>query len=379
MSNTDFMQINWKQGMSVSSSHFIATENFLLERVTKSMKALQDRFSYGLLPMATQEDPSISISLVGTNEFAKVVLNSYHGITQGGYIINMNAANDSVSCPCATDGMSSENGWDVVLTVSPFERKPCGEPNMQENPPRYPFVEPEYKLQVVARDRSMINKYGPYDVVVGYLVKKDTSFKLDPTFIPPSLAMNSTPELASFLKSFSKSISNIKNSVGVIMEKAYIQAEKKNSATIMVNILDLCKELQRALASLFFKWHNYGMSLSPYEVVELTANMASALSTALTFYTKTDKEDILKYFYEWNGIQPSSFEQVLAELVACEFNQNRISYSMALVERVLKTLEDLFVSLSRLDYVGQHKESIVIGVKDNEQAPSSNKSSWLEL
>ena len=162
------------------------------------------------------------------------------------------------------------------------------------------------------------------------------------------------------------------------MEKAYIQAENNNRTTIMINILEVCKDLQRSLSSLFFKWHNFGMSLSPYEMVELVANLAGAVSTSLTFFKKTEREEIMKYFHEWNGIQPSSFEQILSELVMNEFQQNRIFNSIKLVQNVLRMLEELLVSLSRLDYVGQHKETIVIGVKDAEQS-ANNKTSWLEL
>ena len=164
----------------------------------------------------------------------------------------------------------------------------------------------------------------------------------------------------------------------MIMEKAYVQAENNNRTSVMVNILEVCKELQRTLSAVSFKWHNYGMSLSPYQVVEIVSGLANAVSTSLIFFKKTDKEEILKYFYEWNGIQPSAFEQVMADLTVAEFQQNRISDSLTLAQKVLKTLEDLFVSLSRLDYVGQHKESIVIGVKETEKT-SNNKTSWLEL
>lgn len=378
MSNTDYKQINWKQGMSVSSAHFIATENFLLERVLKNSALLQDRFSYGLLPIESDSDSSMELSVVGTNEYAKLVLNSYHGITQGGYLIDFESDNDAVSCPCEVDGVVSEEGWDVVLSVSPFDRNPCGEPNMQENPPRYPYVAPSYKLYIVARDKSYVNQYGPYDVVVGFLRKRDTSYKLDSSFIPPSLTMRSSDGLRSMMKMFSKSIATIKNSLDVIMEKAYVQAENNNRTNVMINILEVCKELQRSLSSMFFKWHNYGMSLSPYQVVEIISGLASAVSTTLIFFKKSDKEEILKYFYEWNGIQPSAFEQILADLTVAEFQQNRISDSLALAEKVLKMLEELLVSLSRLDYVGQHKESIVIGVKETEKT-SNNKTSWLEL
>lgn len=364
--------------MSVSSAHFIATENFLMERLTQTSAIFQNRFYYGLLPMESPEDPSMAIAIVGTNEYAKVVLSSYHGITQGGYLVDLEASNDAVSCACATDGQVSELGWDIVLSVSPFDRNPCGEPDMRETPPRYPYVEPSYKLSIVAREKSYVNHYGPFDVVVGVMLKNDNTYRLDPTFIPPSLSMSSTSELTSFMKEFSKSIATLKNSVSTIMEKAYLQAENNNRTTIMINILEICKDLQRSLTSLYFKWHNFGMTLSPYEVVELVANLAGAVSTSLTFFKKSEREEIQKYFHEWNGIQPSFFEQILSELVSNEFQQNRIFNSITLVQKVLKMLEELFVSLSRLDYVGQHKETIVIGVKDAEQN-ANNKTSWLEL
>lgn len=54
--NIVFKSVNWMQGMSVSSSHFIATENYLMERLMKNTEALQNKFAYGLLPMVTYED-----------------------------------------------------------------------------------------------------------------------------------------------------------------------------------------------------------------------------------------------------------------------------------------------------------------------------------
>jgi len=45
-----FLSVNWMQGMSVSSSHFIDTENYLLERILQNMSLVQGSFMYGLLP-----------------------------------------------------------------------------------------------------------------------------------------------------------------------------------------------------------------------------------------------------------------------------------------------------------------------------------------
>ncbi len=376
--NNTFKPINWMQGMSVSSAHFIATENYLLERLMNNSEALQSKFAYGLLPMNGKSDDDegqMQLSVTGKGDGSRLTLYSYHGITQGGCLVNIDPS-QAVSCVCDPSIEPVEDGWDVVLSVSPFERRPCGEPDMQEMPPRYPYVDPVYKLSIVERNLHFVNTYGPFDVVVGLLRMKDGDFKLDTNFIPPALAMSSDPRLRRNMEIFSKSISTIKNALDVIMGKAYSPSAQKSS--VLEHTLDICKEMQRSLATMFFKWHSYGVSLSPYQVAETIAGMSNTILASFTFMSKADKDDMLKYFYEWNGIAPSAFEQVLDDAVSVGFSQNRIGQSMLAIKQMLSTLEDLLVNLSKLDYVGQHKESMVVSVTSaSEETTQGKKSSWL--
>lgn len=373
--STIFKSINWMQGMSVSSSHFIATENYIMERLMKNTELLQDKYAYGLLP-SIDEEPQMQLSVVGKGAGTRLVLYSYQGITQGGYYIDLNASDESVNCICEDNGERADEGWDVILSVLPFERRPCGEPDMKEVPPRYPFVDPSYKLSIVARDKNSVNHYGPFDVVVGLLRKKDGEFRLDGNYIPPSLSMSATTDLANYMRSFSQIISSIKNALDLILTKAF--AQSANKSDVLENVVIICKEIQRSLASMYFHWHNYGMAMSPYKVTEIISGLANAILTSLTFMSKANKEEVLKYFYEWNGVSPSAFEQIMDEVVSLEFNQNRISLSMLSIDSMLKMLEELMVSLSRLDYVGQHKESMVISVSSTkEETNQGKKSSWL--
>lgn len=373
MAVTNFKQVNWKQGMSVSSSHFIAMENFLQERIMLNSSFLQKSFSYGLMP-ELGEDPQMQLSIVRNNEFSRLVLYSYHGVTKGGYVIDYDAQDESVSCDCNVDAGLQNEGWDVVLSVMPFERRPCGEPNVQENPPRYPYVDPMYRLSIVARDHAYVNQYGPFDLVIGYLRKNDTTFKLEGTYIPPCMTMDSCEELRSCMKAFNRMIDSIDKSLSVIFEKAY--AQKKNETQLMIDLLEIFKELRRGMARISFNWRNQGSTLSPYEVVEAIASLANAITASLTFLPKNQKEDVLKYFHEWNGIQPSIFEMNLSELGRNKFEQNRIATSIELVDTALKMLDSLLAKLSQLDYMGQHSDGgIVVGATN--QKDSSNKStSW---
>lgn len=361
------------QGMSVSSSHFIATENFLMERLMKNTETLQNKFAYGLLP-AQGEETYMRLCLEGKGDGTRLVLNSYHGITKGGCLVDIDQS-QTVECECSPAIDIAEYGWDVVLTVSPFERRPCGEPNMQEEPPRYPFVDPVYKLSIIERDSKNVNDYGPFDVVVGLLRKKDGVFRLDDSYIPPSLSMTADRNLVRYMDLFTQSVSVMRSALGIIMEKAY--SSNAGKTDVLDNTLVICRELQRSMADMYYKWQSYGAMLSPYQVTEIFGGIANSVLLGFSFMSKGGKDAVLKYFYEWNGVSPSAFEKVLDEVASKEYRQNRIDASMNSIYNMLKTLEELLVGLSKLDYVGQHKESMVISVSSAEENVENNKSSWL--
>lgn len=375
--NIVFKSVNWTQGMSVSSSHFIATENYLMERLMKNTEALQNKFAYGLLPMVEYEDKEGQMSLFvdGKGTGTRLVLNMYHGITKGGCLVDIEPS-QPVFCECSSEIDMAEYGWDIVLSVSPFERRPCGDPDMQETPPRYPFVDPVYKLSIIERDREYINEFGPFDVVVGLLKKKDGELMIDNSYIAPSLSMSSTYKLRRGFESISQSMTTIKNALSVIFNKAY--ASTANKSECMENTLKVCRELQRAISNMEYKWLSYGLSLSPYQVSELFGEIANSIMASFMFMSKSGKDEMLKYFYEWNGMAPSSFEEILDNVASKGFCQDRIATSMSSIDSMLNVLEDLLVSLSKLDYVGQRKESMVISVTSaKDSAGQDKKSSWL--
>lgn len=371
---SEYLPVNWMQGMNVSSSHFVATENYLLERMLRNTSVLQSPFLYGLLPEEKGE-PSMRLRINGKGSHALLVLDAYRGMTPGGYMLLLNDGNERVSCPCETEGEVPEAGWDVVLSVSPYDRNPSGEPNLQETPPRYPFVEPSYRLNMVARLKKEVNRYGPFDVVVGLLRKKESAFVLDANYIPSSMTMSSHPDLRGYVNSLSEKIATIQNSVRLVIEKAMGQSDR---SSVMDSVLLLSKELMRSLGSLYFRWRNCAYTLSPYQAVEILTSLANSVMVGLGFLPKREKEEMLKYFYEWNGISPSSFEHMMEEAVDKPYNHNRIRSSMLVVDGVIRTLEELFVNLSHLDYIGQHKESIVISVSERHSDGASSKGTgWL--
>lgn len=371
--NMNFKSVNWMQGMSVSSAHFIATENYLMERLMLTTEVLLGKFAYGLLPQ-NENSKEMQLRVEGKGDGTRLVLDSYQGITKGGCLVDITQT-QSVTCECKSTIDQSEYGWDVVLSVSPFDRRPCGEPNLMEEPPRYPFVDPIYKLSIIERDKDCVNEYGPYDVVVGLLKKKDGEFKLDNNYIPPSLSMTSDIKLKRYMNQFSQSVTLMKSVLGVILDKAY--SSNANKTTVLENTLLFCREVLRSLSDMEYRWRSYGLSLTPYQVAEIFGRMANSVLVSFSYMSKSDKDEMLKYFYEWIGVAPSSFEQMLGDVASNVFCQNRIDASMSSIHDMLKLLEDLLVNLSKLDYVGQRKESMVISVSSAKEKSDNGELSWL--
>lgn len=373
MEKSAFNLVNWVQGMNVSSAHFIATENYFSEKMIQGLSVCMKEYAYGILSERKGANDTI-LSLEGRAEHAKVVLNSYRGITPGGVIINFDKE-VGVECSCNALDSVSEDGWNVVLTVAPYDRNPYGEPDMMETPPRYPFVEPSYRLNLMARLKNASDYYGPNSVIVGLLRKKDDSFVLDANYIPPTVSMSDNPDLLELHRRFSSYLADVKFAVSIVLSKAL---EQSNRTPLVSNIILVCKMLFQTLSALYFDWHNRSYKYSPYQVVEVMNRMASSFLTALAFLPRSEKEDLMNYFKEWNGIAPSSFEQMLDESISHSYNHNRIGESMLLLECVLKNMQELFVELSHLDIIGgRRKEDMVISFSDKQVDQLKGRESWL--
>ncbi|WP_282917796.1 hypothetical protein [Porphyromonas macacae] len=370
MSKFKYFPVNWVQGMSISPEHFVNTENFFMERILRYNGLSLYPDHYGLLPM-TDEKSSVGLRISGMETFGHVFLDSYSGFTPGGYLIQFSDSEEAVSCPFPDANSFVEEGWDIVLSVSPYERVPSGNPDVHEEPPRYPYVMPSISLHLIPRN-GKINTYDPFSVVVGLLRKNEAGYMIDGNFIPPSLFMASHQDLRHYMGSFTKTIGKIDSSVRKIVEKAQAQASRTSEAE---SVLLLSKEVLRSISSLNFDWINRSYSLTPYQVIQTLTSFAGSILTGLCFLGKKEREEVLKYFYEWNGIAPATFEQQLAEVIHKPYNHNRINHSMVMIKGILDTLEELFGAISRLEFVGQHKEGIVISER-RIQDTSSTDDHW---
>ena len=73
----------------------------------------------------------------------------------------------------------------------------------------------------------------------------------------------------------------------------------------------------------------------------------------------------MQYFYEWSDINPGVFESLLNETIDIEYEHCDLQSAFFVIEKFLKAWSDLWQMLASLDYIGRHKDNIVIGERSH--------------
>ena len=138
--------VNWIDGMSINKTHFTAVQNFVSDSVRDAVGVHTSMIGYGLLPVQN----SIKINLIIDNhKLLSIKLDECHAVTPNGSRIEIGGElteNLSLSIPYLEAVKELKENQEAVLlaciSVNPFKRTPYGEPDPEENPPRYPYTLP---------------------------------------------------------------------------------------------------------------------------------------------------------------------------------------------------------------------------------------------
>lgn len=369
--------VNWAPGMGVDCSHFLQQEDHFTNRLCEYQAYGLNRTNYGLLPFRKGEpvsgDFSITELVTGTLE---VRLKRCSAITAGGYLVDYDAGiSDALvaSFNIATDEIENKDQrWDVILMADPFEHVPVGVPDEKEAVPRQPDAVPRYSLNVLPTGQIDASELGRYFLVIGRLRWNGSRCEVDGNFIPPCTCMSSHPDLKTYYMKFGEVIDSIEKASVDILSKVENSDRPTSLAT---NIDMLCRRVMLYISTIYFSYRNEGQYYTPLHFVNVFSVMAHQLYISLGFMSKEDKEELLKYFYEWNGIKPGDYEGLLKLNSGLLYDHHDIRRLMVTVERFLYIFNDLWTTLSRLEYIGKHKENIVVAER-SKQPKEVNTNTW---
>lgn len=377
--------VNWVDGMKISKTHFEQTEDYYIDTIRDAISLGLTSYNYGLLPPYKGEKLSCDLEMTETvTNNIEIELRLCNAITPGGCRIDINPIDHSDYLKIdhhfeqkQDEEKENKEGlfWDVILVVRPFDRKPQGIPNPEETPPRNPNVGKSYDLFIKPAGQISVEEQGMHHLVVGRIVKQGNHYSVDTNYIPPCMSISSHPDLKKYYEQFGKYLNNIEVASQRIIQKIL---DRDNNSDIANSIKLLCEKILIYIAEIHFNYKNKGRYYQPIEIVNTFSSFAHMCYVTINFIPRKKKEELLKYFYEWADIKPGAFLELLTDLLECTYNHQDIRNAMVRTENSLSKFTVLWNKLSVLEYIGQHKENIVVAEKV-QKTETDKRSEWTIL
>ncbi|HTF81168.1 MAG TPA: hypothetical protein VL947_05570, partial [Cytophagales bacterium] len=193
------------------------------------------------------------------------------------------------------------------------------------------------------------------------------------SYIPPCTSITSHAALIQYYETFGGSLQNLQNLSFKIIRKIH---EKNKPSSLARNFMIVCRDLAAFAANSYFSFKNEMPHQPPIQMVKCFSSLANTIFTSLQCLNPDEKEELLKYIFEWCDIIPIDQEQALINAVELKYNHYNIIESMQAIKSFLSTFEAIWSKLNSLEFIGQHKENIVVAKETVQPQVEPPKKKW---
>ncbi len=362
-----YLAVNWTDGMKVDKSHFISTENFIIDGLRDIASLQVNNYNFGLLPTHVSNYTELSkydVSKTATNQ-VQIRISYCQAITQGGIRISITgegitayALSEAINLNTKTDLLDgNQDYFYIIIVVNPFEKKPSGEPDPEEIPIRQPYTQPHYDAQLIHVNNVNIDQLGAYHLVIGRIIKQGDNYFKDEDFIPPCTTITSSDKLLLHYQNFGKALNTLQNLSIQIIQKIHLKNQK---STIAQNIKNLCEVILNYCNQQYFYFRNLGHQQPPAIFINAAAIFSNYIYTTINILSEKEKEELLNYFFEWSDITQVSFLNQLSTIIEINYDHYQVGSYTKKIQAVLNSMVTVWQRLNTLEYIGQHKENIVV-------------------
>lgn len=354
--------VNWVDGMKISQKHFTTQENYFLDTIRDAVSFGINEYNYGLLPVRENAAGTALFDIYNsaTND-VQLIIKHCHAITPAGFRIAINDLSVNVSALPSFNisqlNALAEEHYYILISVNPFDRVASGEFDPEETPPRHISSQPKYHVELVPVSSVNNERSGGNYIVAGRIIFKNGLVNADPSFIPPCTAIHSHSALLNYYNEFAKKMAGIQQFVIRIVQK---NSFKNQNSVLAESIKGLCNVMLQQFAANYFYYRNRVHQQAPVHLINVFAQLAHAAYNAIEIIPPKEKEEMLNYCYEWSDVAPHVLLNNLSAVVEINYNHNNTGEHLHSIGVLLHNLYNITEKLSGLEYIGQHKENIVV-------------------
>ncbi|MFN7846377.1 MAG: hypothetical protein ACK5P4_04075 [Bacteroidota bacterium] len=370
-----YLPVNWIDGMKISESHFLQSENSITDRIRDNAAILISSNNYGLLKPKPGRDASFNLSInVDQSKLMRVKLLECRAITAGGMRIEIGGeyAASINTFETKVDPVKDEEFY-VVVAINPYDRIPVGEPDPAEVPLRYPHVIPSYSLQVINSVKINTNLNPAYHLIIGKIRTNGVEVVVDNDFIPPCSCISAFPKLKQEYQELGGLLGEIGTYATTIVQKVKTEKQKTDLA---INVNYLAEKIVFFLAEKIAKYRWTVSQQPPVYMIETFLSFAYIIKSCIDCQTEKDRESMITYFQEWTGLSPAQFQKRLNDVIEIEYNHQDIALSIREIKTFTQVMVKLFKQMSKLKYIGDQVDSGVVIGETREQKKPEPKRGW---
>ncbi|HKR04544.1 MAG TPA: hypothetical protein VJY62_07895, partial [Bacteroidia bacterium] len=327
--------VNWIDGMKISKDHFIQQEFFYTDQIRDAAAGQLSRINYGLLSPVDESGKTLNVKInVDPAKVIRVDLLECHAITSNGERIEI-ATNNAIKLNNDQDKLvadfdyteSREKTFYVVVSVNLFSRNPVGQMDPDEIPARYPFVTPQYTVEILPE--SQISSSENSILLIGKLQLIAGRMQVDNKFIPACIAVKNHPLLHEAYYNLGNQLGETANLNLSIVQNVHA----KSQLTSMVkSFLALSEKVSDFFASELGRFRWIIADLPPVFFVEYFIRFAYIIKFSLERLPAKDKEELMSYFSEWTEVSVSDMNDKITKMIRTEYNHDDIAQSLNVAE-----------------------------------------------
>ncbi len=376
-----YSQTNWVDGMKVNKDHFISLENNLISKYQDAIALQLNSHNYGILPGHAGK-PSYDLTIdVDKNNLLRVNIHELRAITNAGIRIEISSDNSSLAQNSAfaheIDVKSlSGTAFYVVLSVNPFGRVPVGNPDPEEVPPRYPYADYSYSVNVVNADELSLPSSGYFHLCVGKVIVVGNRCELDNEYIPPCAAIQSHPDLIQFYEHLDKMLTKLELDCTAIIQKIY---SKQQNNVLPESVLYLTEAVIQYLNGSLTDYRWFYKEKPPVFLLSYFNALARVIKNTIDLKSGDGKEQMLNYFKSWIvEVNQGEFEQTLTDMINVQYNHLEIAECLEKLDSFYKTVNIVFSKLAKLDYIGEVKRTnVIIKTEEAQDIPQKKNRNFI--
>lgn len=355
--------VNWVDGMKISKKHFDAQTNFVLDGLRDVRATFNQVFSYGLLPLDTQNQGKDIVEVRTTiSGDVECIIKMCKAITPSGCRVEVSDFSFHVRSliPHVGDELDNQKRtYYVVIAINLFHGTPYGTMDVEETPPRHPYTRPKYRIElrpVHALDVNSADSGGDF-VIIGQVTAQGDMIKMEDQYIPPCTSIISHPLLLNQYDKAAKTLPLLqKYAVKILQKEQHIKQNTKLVGSVKL----LCQALIQDVGAVYFHFRNVVPHVPPIYFIACFSQLATHLHQVTQILAPADLEELLNYISEWSEIAPHTFLNQLANVAEIKYQHIDCALPFSEIQLMISCLEKVFFKLNELDYIGQRKENIVV-------------------